>query len=757
MDAAMTDAGYSAENEAAGLTNEAGLPGGGVPSVGNPLMSALRHVFGVSFVVLSLVAAWVITLVPLPETMFAAVGFGAGMALFLPGIGLASLRLPFGKSLLSGGMAFLFLTTASLLYRLPLSWGGAYQSHFLLAVCTAMLVLFALLSFRMASPAAGATTCLLAFHLLRTALPGWAPAEKTSLLVGFSLLTILWAVLWLFYCKDRFFSSVAAAFLYAMTTFFGTIGTGEDGNALIILILSLLASYCVFTALAMRYAVSHLKSPSMLVVINAVGFSVALWRNMNIAGMDGAWLGPLVLLTVGLSGAVALRHYPSLRKMRDIFLCQAIAALLLALLFQLPPGMNLLLCASLALLPALAGYHHGGRVVRLAEYLVIGVVFTASFASELPSHMVMLGPLALSLYWVYLAGVVMVSLLLAAIHFGRVHIHEGLDTASLAEHAVQQHLLGVTQACVAALLLMLHTVLRQNDSTSLPLLLAIQGYVFVGLGMVLMTPGISLAGFVPVMAGYAIYYAFAFLVPPSAEVTSQIPVTHLGVLLSVTLVLALLYDWRTGGGSSEPPLVGERTLTALAYAPLLLPLSACLVAGDSFMPLVTSLGIIALSGTVCFKWRRSVMPGLETLGLICLLLSIALYLKGIYASHGLKYPGNDYLPLLGLFLVLLIVIERTFLRNRTVIATLCCLGIALIGALGFYHWNSGPFFALGLFILSLLLLFSGWLFGTRIYQVAGLLLLALAGAWIIAGAPKEPMQQSARIHNDTYAISGRMM
>ena len=724
----------------------------------SPVHGTGRIVGGVC--ILFLVAcAWLVSVLPLSTDVQVALGFGFGLVLFVPGAWLSLSRLTPGKSLLSGGMAFLFLSTAALFegsgshVQLP-----AFLSHphAGTALCLLLLVFFGILAHRASSPAAGLLTCLLALYVVRDLLPLWSPFARAVALALASAALLAWMFLWGATRADRLFPVMACLFIYAAVSLFGTGAAKEDDKAFALAIITLLAVYALCSIFLVRRSVRADRGLTGFALVNGTAFAAAVWRLTMETGAGTAWLAPLVLIAVGLAATVALRRHAELIGLSGFYLCQALLAVMALFLAYLPAGPALLLAAGLGAVPAVFGRRDAGWPYRVTEYGVILAALTASFVLELPSRPMLLGPIPVSTHWIYLVGAAGLFAVLGRMHYHwscREELHGTAQTA--------QRLLSLTHFFAAALLIMVHTILRRNDSESLPLLLSLLGLCFLGTGMLLLMPGLAVIGLVPVMAGHVCYHARAFLVPDALETPGQGDVWQLWILLAVTLLLALLCDWQLGKRGPGNPLPTERILAMLPYLPLLAPLPSVMAGPAPPVYLAAVLGGVAVvalaaaslaglymprsAGMPAFPVDRSQppakavvpvvkMPGLRALGYACVLASLCVCVYGMFFTTQTAFSYGGYLPAFWGYLVFLIVFERLSAGpdGRPVwVCRLLCVGIMLLAIAGFYSWNPGPVLAAALAGLAVMFALTGYVFRVRAYYPAALLVLLAAGVWIL--------------------------
>lgn len=694
-----------------------------------PRESAFRLVCGLLFLLLLSGGAYLLSALPLSPPVRLILGLGVGSILFLPGAWLSRYHLSPGDSLLGGGTVFLF--TAVVPWCLQVvpdrPWAGFGAS-------AVLLVLFAALAQRAAGRLAALSVCLSGIWLGSLVLPGLSPVDRAAWLSLAACLLTAWLFLWWARRPYRVFPELALAVLYGCFGLFGAATVREDRFAFALMVLALVCINACCTLLALRYAVQWNRGAQYFAAFNALGFCFAALR----LAPDAAWLAPVALLASGMVAAWTAHRHEGLGALAGYYMGQVTLALALLIVLAVPVGFNLILVVLLCSLPAVLGIRHGGRAYRLTEYGLITAVLIASFLTELPRHALTLGPLTLSIGWLFLLAVAAVFIVM-----GRIHHHWSVhgsvrSPAKLWTLENEQKLLGLTHLFAASLLLMLHTILQRNDSESLPMMLALQGFLFLSLGMLFLDPGLALIGVVPVMAGHACYYAYSYLIPSSAETSAHGQYPAMAVLMAATLLLALVCDDWLGRQCKGRPVFAERFFGMLPYLPMLLPPAILLVQDGSGMRRAAGAGVLGVLGLGIPKLARWPMPGLSTWGYGAALAALFLFLRNFYGAPVPAYANGAYLPALAACLVILALLERIIVPaalgegNAAMRTTaLCAFGLAALGAAGLYRWNDGALFALSLVMLALLLGMTGYLSRTRGYYPAALLVLLLAVAWAL--------------------------
>jgi len=203
----------------------------------------------------------------------------------------------------------------------------------------------------------------------------------------------------------------------------------------------------------------------------------------------------------------------------------------------------------------------------------------------------------------------------------------------------------------------------------------------------------------------------------------------MAVLLLITLLLALLCDWQLGKRAQGHPLAMERFLALLPYAPLLLaPLAAGFPRALPYVFLAAASAAIGLLALLVMRVPQYPMPAL---GYLAVSVSLVVYVYGLYASEVPAYADSSYFPLLCLYLIVLLALERTGGSRTFGMRLALCLTIAALGALGLYQWNGGPVFAVSLACLALLMLLTGFVFNARAYYYTAALLFIVALIWTV--------------------------
>lgn len=606
-----------------------------------------------------------------------------------------------------------------------------------LGASAVLLVLFAALAQRAAGRLTALSVCLSGMWLGSIVLPGLSAVDRAVWLSLAAYLLTAWLFLWWTRRPYRVFPELSLALLYGCFGLFGAIAAQEDRFAFALMVLALLFVHACCTLLALRFTARWNRGAQYFAVINALGFCFATL----LLAPDAAWLAPVTLFVSGITAAWTAHRHEGLGALAGYYMGQVTLALALLVVVIVPAGFNLILVALLCLLPAVLGIRHGGRAYRLTEYGIITAVLIASFLTELPRHALTLGPVTLSIGWLFLLAVAAVFIVMGRIHHywsvhGSVRSPEALWTLEN-----EQNLLGLTHLFAAALLLMLHTILQRNDSESLPMLLALQGLLFLGIGMLFLDPGLALIGMVPVMAGHACYYAYSYLIPSSAETVAHGQSLAMAVLMAATLLLALVCDGRLGRQCQGRPVFAERFFGMLPYLPVLLPAAFLLVQDGTGMQRAAGSGVLAVLGLGVPALARRPMPGLSTWGYGTAITAIILFIRSFYGSPVPAYADGAYLPALVACLVILALLERTIVpaalgngKGAEWAASICAIGLTALGAIGLYRWNGSVLFALSLLMLALLLGMTGYLSRARGYYPAALLLLLLAAAWALLAA-----------------------
>ena len=595
-----------------------------------------------------------------------------------------------GKSLLGGGMILLFFVVASMAFQtvpetgfwtflIHLPGGGWF--------CIGLLLVFGVIAHRAASASASLFVCLLGLYYLHLIFPNLAAAGRIAHLIVFSVSLLVWAGCWLSRKQTLFFPQAALIVLYGAIAFYGGNVASPAAFSLSPVVLSLLFTYVAFNLVIMHVSLQRESALRGVALLNGLGFGIALWRLTATFQAGPSWLAPVVLLIAGLGAERATRGYAPLKTLSDFYLCQAFWSLLFLCMLYLPAGGGLV-AASLCFLPARYEVRHGGPVYQFTEYSFILSAVVMSFLAEFSAQSAALGPVSLPVFWVYLLAAAAVLLLLARTHYAWAGSADTIRPDDPVRFALQQKAGCAVSLFGYALWVMLHTILRHNDTESLPLLLSLQGFAFFGLGLIFLRSGLALAGLVPVMAGHACYYAAIQWVPSVAGVPSESRWRPIAALLIITLLLAFLCDWQMGRRVKGHPLLMERLLSMLPYLPLfLVPLSMNL---HKDLPQIYLPPLFAAAGRQAFSLRghRGIThAGLQTLGYgMVALASYSVWLRAMRRPLALIAGISRFW-------------ERIFgfdgarrYRRPATFGIRLALCPVRHGALGLYQWNSGPLF-----------------------------------------------------------------
>ncbi len=730
---------------------------------------ALGRLAGVCFILTLTVFAGLLTHLPLPSGYVFTVGYGLGITLFLTGALLATSERAFGKALLGGGAACLFLTATRMLFntsqqalpfRFPLHpYGG-------LLLCAALLLLFATLSWRTASQSNSLLTVGLALFLVHTAAPLLSQSAVSLMLLLGVVGLIVWLWLWFLRRPEMLFPYCALILAYAAFYLFGRAPASQDSLAAACIAVGLAILYAAETTLIVSRA---LRVPGRdrfllpLAVINIllyVAASVVLfapehdgmvWMSLGVAFVACAVAAPTLYFTQGNGALVSL------------FSCVAVVALLACFLLPLRPAFRLMALASGCVAPALLSRWRNDKLLRITEYGLLFAVFVGSFSLNGRTDYFFFGPATLPVYWVWLILAAAMLCLAARLHTCWIYdaypgqkAHEP-NIARTRYHS-EHELLALVCAFTATLMIALHTILMRGDSDALPLILSAQGMFFLGIGLVLFTPAIAFASLGPIIAAHALFYAFPYVTMAVPPASPDKPLMLMLALSAATAVPALYADRRLSARAGHPPRLAEILIAAAPYVPAAALLLLALHRTLPIHYLPALLGMTAFALLLPRALRYTKLPGMSALGYVVAVVSGVVFLLALRVDTPLPHVLGWYPFLLGLYVFSLLLIERVTVcrvlqgRWATLLVShaIICAAV-VVGALGLYQWNSGPVFVLALMGQALLLaIFGGCVRVKAYYHIAVLLIAFAVGYALLSGIGR----QALALHEPTLRPPG---
>ncbi len=710
-----------------------------VAGVTTPMTHLLvaRQTAGTVFILVVAACALLFVHLPLPRMQLFIMGYGIGLMLFLPGARLAARGRVFGKALLGGGATLLFMTTATVLFdatrsmlpfRFPLHpYGGVI-------LCAAMLVLFAMFAWRARSQSNSLLTAALGLYLLYAVAPLLSPTDIGVLLLIIAAALAGWTWAWAMRQPGRLFTHGTLLLGYAAFIFYGGDAATAGGTASAGTAAGLTLLYAGMTALAVDQGLRDAQRGQRclaLTIINTVLYPATGF----VLFADGAawwlWLVIGALLIMNALAAPTLYMTQGKSTLVSLFSLAAIITLVVALLLPMTPPFRLLIVAAGCVVAAALSHWYDARLLRLTQYALLTAAFAVSFAVEVQTTPVGIGPASIPGFWAWLLGAAGLLLAAAWIHSNARTQKERRGKARAREQ--DQHALMC--AFVAALTIAVHTIMTRGDSEALPFILASQGMVFLGLGLLLFTPAIALAGLAPVFAAHALLYAFPYLVVSGDSLVAAPQPTQTVILGIATLALALYADifWRDR--LDKDARIAERIPAIIPYCPAV---ALWLLAAHDIVPGVYLAMLAGMAASALLAPRRLFshgLPGLTMLAFVLAAISVAAFYNALRTGAPPAHALPWYLPLLGMYIVSLVLFERLAVCHvlapswtRLPASYGLAFVAAAVGAVGLYHWNSGHIYFLALLGLVLALVFSGrFLRAPAYYYVAALLALFAAG------------------------------
>jgi len=701
---------------------------------------AFRQIGGVALIACFTAFGWLLVQLPVPFTYTAIAGYGVGLALFLPGTLLATRGRTFGKATMGAGAALVYFFTVTLLFD-----GSAFHFPFYpygsIAVCVGLLICFALLAWRAVSQSVSLLTLCLAVYTSYTVVPMLPSAAYGLLSLLTVILFIVWIFIWTTYRRERLFVHFALFLTYAGLYYvLGTVVQVRPGW--------LLANTSIFHVSMIFLAVDqafreHARHKSMMffscanVLLYAVPLCI-LFAAPNLTVY--LWFVLLFVLATSVLAALLLYFAHGEGLLISLHVVVAVLALLACLFLPLSPGFRLTMLAAGCLAPAFLSCWRQDRLLRYTEYGLLVTVFFFSFSLRSGAGTVMLGFVSVSVQWAWLLGATVMLCLTSRLH--TFCIPSRKNDGAVGDVAVEQEFPAFACAFTAALLVAIHTILSRGDSEMLPLILSVQGMVFLGAGLALFTPMISLASLVPVVAGHAIYYTFPYLAASPAWPSAEISTSHVRILVAVTLVAALYADNFLQNRAPAYTCIRGKLLAVIPYLPAVVLILEAAVESSSLPYLPAFFSVIAALLLVLVLRVGLNLPGLSVLAVVSVVFSVGL-LFHTACSFEIPVPSMTwFLPCLFLQIMSLLIIERLLTYHaaenswKSVFISYSMLVlIAMAGSTGLYAWNSGGAFFIGLFFLSGVIAFSGYLFrARRYYHVSAFLMLFAMGLLLLFGS-----------------------
>lgn len=705
----------------------------GAPRVNNAAANyflALRQTGGVLAIVFFVFIAWLSTHLPLPIVYIAVCGYGLGLTLLFLGALLAPQGRVSGKAMLGSGSAIVFILTVSLLFdravfHLP---GHPYGS---IALCMAMLILFAMLAWLAASQSVSLLTLSLGVYLTYVVAPELSSTGFDIFLFIETLALVLWICLWTTYRRERLFTHFSVFLAYGALFAMGYREVSQPAwivstSTLLYISMTVLVVDQVFRDHARHRSLFFFSSVNTLIYI-LIGLALFV---TDTTGYLWFILGSVCAVSICATVILILVHGEG--QLISMYAVAAVLALLILLLLPLMPGFRLVMLSAGCLAPAVLSFWRHDKLLRLTEYGLLITLFFSSFALRSTADFISLGVIAVPTQWAWILAAVAVLCFTSWLHAFRIKVK-----GEIVSYSVECYLPALACAITAALMITIHTIMSRGDSEALPFIFAAQGMVLMGVGMVLSVPAIAVAGLVPVVAGHTIYYTFPYLLSTAAWAAAETQPEHIYTLAVVTLVLALYADFQVFSKIREQGGIYQKLLAVIPYLPFVVLLFISILnAPAAYLSAVA--GIIALLLLLLTAWRFLSLPGIYALGVLMTGLSIRLFFLGIFVSRTPVYSLTWFLPLLWCYLVCLLFIERLFslylvpdFWKQRLFSYCFIIAIAVAGAVGLYHWNSGRIYFLALISLALLLILSGRFFHAKGYYHVAAVVLFVAFSFLL--------------------------
>ncbi len=300
----------------------------------------------------------------------------------------------------------------------------------------------------------------------------------------------------------------------------------------------------------------------------------------------------------------------------------------------------------------------------------------------------------------------------------------------------------MTRAALAGLILLTITVLSRGADTALPFVLAAESLGMIGLGMVLLTPQIGVAGMFLLAPAHLCWHAFIWQPLPGFTAQPDFAANTVG-LIAFTLAGAAVWEHylrRFHRSTAEWDHYAVVALPFLAAAFL-----SCTLLRDGLPISLLPAGMAAL-GVLCLAPSRMLrLDGLILAALFCLGSGSVVFGLDVYPFlAGTLQPDDLFVPGAAGMIVFIVAAERLAARlypgtvaapNRpadTVHLLLCVVAAAATGT-ALYAAAQGPTLGWGLTGASLLFVYLGWSCETAIYSSLGTLMLLSVPVSAFAG------------------------
>ncbi len=694
------------------------------------------QLLGVAFIALFYGLARLTVWLPLAPMHLAVAGYGAGLLLFVPGAFLSTRGYPPGKTLLGGGMSFLFFSTSAMLFQVfpkVLLITPPLHPYSSFLACLSLVLLFGLVAWRAFSQSASLLTLLLGAHACMTIYPELNGTTRAGLTFCCVFLAGLWTALWLLTRSGRLFTHLSLCGLYGLLYYVGD-AAAADGSKL--LAATAAAATVLYAAMSGCAAVRAARHPDaarglrLFFLLNTLCFCGASVALTHSAYPGFIWIYPGAVAAVGLIVACLVRRRAGTASLVNMLLTQTAVACMLAGAAPLSSGSRLAVLAGACVLPAVLGHRRAdSRQFRATEYAFIVIALASFFFLKMPVGYAVYGPPAIPMNWAPVLTAAGLFCLMARLHAGWTLDGRYVKAGAPKVYRPEQELLSLSTACAAAFLIALHTIMKRGDAEFLPLALTAQGMLFAGLGMVLFTPALASGGLTILIAGHVCWHVVPLLsASPGGSTAFHTPAAA-SFLWTATLILALYHDYRLR--NRDAASLGLYLTAATPYAPALLLAPAVLDGATSFSYAPALAAVAALP--LLWIGLRFCLPGAKLTAVVLLFGSAAAYPMALWFSPTPAYFLAWHLPALGLHLASCIAAERAVAhygrlsgRPTWLASNLFCLLAAAIGATGCCAWNPGPPFIPSLIGLAALLFLIGLFVRARSYYCAALALLLLA-------------------------------
>jgi hypothetical protein len=293
------------------------------------------------------------------------------------------------------------------------------------------------------------------------------------------------------------------------------------------------------------------------------------------------------------------------------------------------------------------------------------------------------------------------------------------------------HTKAMVRAALAGLVLLSITVLGRGADAALPFVLAAESLGMVGLGLVMFTPQIAVAGMFLLAPAHLCYHAFLWQPLPGFATQPDFALNTAG-LIAFTLAGAVAWERflrRFHNSTAEWDHYAVVSLPFLAAAFLSYTLLHDLVPAPMLPACISAVGVLCLAPSRLLR-----LDGLALAAVFCLGAGGVTFGQLVYPSFSGARPDSLFVPCMTAMIVVFVAAERLAARlypgTKSMpnhlsdgVRLLLCLMAAGVAGIGLVAAAWGAALGWGLVGAGFIFLYLGWSCGLRAYSLLGVLLL----------------------------------